>query len=103
MIPSPRKCWQNAAAFWRGGTGNGWAERQVTRILIDMPIQDAALARLDRSAVTVEIVEPADQPRLLDPGLIRDAEILFCTYPPKNLACMERLQWIQVSSAGYNQ
>jgi phosphoglycerate dehydrogenase-like enzyme len=32
-----------------------------------------------------------------------DAEVLFCMYPPADLAAMSRLRWIQIASVGYSQ
>jgi phosphoglycerate dehydrogenase-like enzyme len=34
---------------------------------------------------------------------IRDVEVLFCTFPPVNVAAMEKLKWIQIASTGYTQ
>lgn len=46
---------------------------------------------------------PAEKARELNPELIRDADILFCTVPPSNHRAMPQLKWIQIASVGYTQ
>jgi phosphoglycerate dehydrogenase-like enzyme len=75
------------------------------KILIDVPVDEGALARL-RAALPCEIdclVPPAEKAREVEPARLQDAEILFCSIPPKNLADMKALRWIQIASAGYTQ
>jgi len=75
----------------------------VTRILVDMPVHQDALAELRRRPVAIQFVEPAEEVRELPDELLRDTEILFCTFPPRNFAGMRRLAWMQISSAGFGQ
>ena len=35
--------------------------------------------------------------------LLRDAEIVFCELPPDNFDDLEKVRWIQLTSAGYAQ
>lgn len=76
----------------------------MKKILIDKPIHEVMLSRLRAiPGVEVEIVPFADEVRELPEDVIRDKHILFCTFPPSNVAAMENLEWIQISSVGYNQ
>jgi phosphoglycerate dehydrogenase-like enzyme len=74
-------------------------------ILIDMPVYAPALKKLrDMPGVNVQIVnQPEERVRLLSKELIADCDAIFCTFPPENHRDMERLKFIQISSAGYTQ
>lgn len=75
------------------------------KLLIDVPVDEVSLARL-RATVPCEVdclVPPAEKAREVDPARLKDAEILFCSIPPKNLGDMRALRWIQIASAGYTQ
>ena len=73
------------------------------KILIDMPALESGLSQLrNLPDVSLELVEPKEEVRALPEESIRDADALFCMFPPSNLAVMERLRWIQISTAGYN-
>jgi phosphoglycerate dehydrogenase-like enzyme len=48
-------------------------------------------------------VEDSETERELPPDLIREAELLLCTYLPVNHGQMTRLRLVQISSAGYTQ
>ncbi len=75
------------------------------RMLIDVPVEPAALAALRASGRhDIDVVEPpAEEARALDPARIRPVEMLFCTVPPENFAMMTSLRWIQIASTGYTQ
>src|SRR5438105_2744665 len=75
------------------------------RIVVDVAHDEPALAALKRRAdCTVVCVErPEERAREMEPALIRDADALFCTFPPTNLAEMRSLKWIQIASTGYTQ
>jgi phosphoglycerate dehydrogenase-like enzyme len=74
------------------------------RILIDMRMEPAALLDLQQQeGITLDIVEPEERVRPLPAELLREAEVLFCTFPPQNHDEMKKLRWIQISSAGYSQ
>jgi phosphoglycerate dehydrogenase-like enzyme len=74
------------------------------RVLIDMPVQPAALARLEaREDVTVVCAEPGLPGRALPVDALRDAEVLFCTTPPTNHEAMRAVRLVQISSVGYSQ
>jgi phosphoglycerate dehydrogenase-like enzyme len=69
-----------------------------------VPVDEAALARIRADGHLVDcLVPPAEKPREVDPARLVDAEVLFCSAPPKNLADMKCLRWVQVASAGYTQ
>src|SRR5687767_608686 len=75
------------------------------KILIDMPVDEGTLTQL-RASVPCEIdclVPPAEKARDVDPAKLHEVDVLFCTFPPKNLADMNALRWIQIASAGYTQ
>ncbi len=70
-----------------------------------MPVYAPALEKLKgMSGVNVKIVDPPEERvRPLSKNLIADCDALFCTFPPENHGDMERLKFIQISSAGYTQ
>jgi phosphoglycerate dehydrogenase-like enzyme len=78
----------------------------VTNILVDFTTHAPALARLKNHAnLRFDVIDnPVDEgPRPLPAERIRDAEILFCTYPPTNVADMRALKFVQIASSGYTQ
>lgn len=59
-------------------------------------------ARYPKGQVTVgPRLQKTGQPVPLE--LARGVDVLFCSYPPGNFSDFDRLQWIQLSSAGYAQ
>lgn len=78
-------------------------------ILIDMPVQPDLLRDLQGlKAVTVHLmpeteVTPVPSPAQVPEDLAPEMDAVFCTYPPVNVDRMERLRFIQISSAGYSQ
>ncbi|HMF72496.1 MAG TPA: D-2-hydroxyacid dehydrogenase, partial [Flavitalea sp.] len=50
-----------------------------------------------------QVEEPAEKVRLLSTDLIRDCDMLLCTFPPENHEQMSQLNMVQISSAGYKQ
>ncbi|MFZ9683474.1 MAG: D-2-hydroxyacid dehydrogenase [Cephaloticoccus sp.] len=75
------------------------------KLLIDVPMDPAVLAALQTSpGITVDVIaEPAETKRELPAARLADVDVLFCTYPPSNVADANALRWIQVASAGYTQ
>ncbi|HNC23655.1 MAG TPA: D-2-hydroxyacid dehydrogenase [Opitutaceae bacterium] len=75
------------------------------KVIIDVPVVEPALSALrGLPGVTFDcITPPEEKARPLDPARIGDADVLFCTVPPSNLAEMRRLRWIQIASTGYTQ
>jgi phosphoglycerate dehydrogenase-like enzyme len=76
----------------------------MKNILIDMPVEAAALEHL-RSipGLNVRLIEPKEESRPLSTDIIGDVHILFCTFPPENISEMKCLELIQISTAGYSQ
>lgn len=74
-------------------------------VLIDMPVYGPLLKCLNNiDGINVNLVEkPEEKLRTLPTELIKDCDILFCTFPPENHSEMLRLKMIQLSSAGYKQ
>jgi phosphoglycerate dehydrogenase-like enzyme len=76
----------------------------MKKILIDMPVEAAALQRLRSiSGLNVRLIEPKEESRPLAADIISDVHILFCTFPPENVSDMKCLELIQISTAGYSQ
>ena len=75
------------------------------KLLIDVPVEPAALAALKASGrYEIDCVTPpAEVVRELEPERVRDAEVLFCSLPPANHRGMRSLKWIQIASTGYTQ
>ncbi len=75
------------------------------KILVDVMVEPSALVALQKTGkFEIDCLEkPAETSRPLDAARIRDAEILFCTYPPTNFADMKAVRWIQLASTGYTQ
>lgn len=75
------------------------------KIVIDVPVEEAILARLRAAGRhRFEVVTPPGETvRELPAGLIADADVLFCTFPPSNHAVMVAWKWVQLASTGYNQ
>lgn len=77
-------------------------------ILVLLDAEPAALDRL-RAAVpdaTVSLgpqIDVTDQTDDLPPELLREADCLLCELPPRNFHELQRLKWMQLSSAGYSQ
>jgi len=74
-------------------------------ILIDMPVYEPLLHRLQNmSGITVNLVtNPEEKLRTLPAALIKDAQAIFCTFPPENHEEIQQLKMIQISSAGFKQ
>lgn len=74
-------------------------------VLIDMPVFGPMLEELESlPGVRVRQANPPEERlRPLQEDLIRDCQVLFCTFPPENHGQMKTLEFIQISSAGYKQ
>jgi len=79
----------------------------MKKLLVDVPFGPDTIRRLETlSGVKVTAVQPVplhSPPRDLPVEVIGDAEILVCTVPPKNLAEMRKLRFLQLTSVGYSQ
>jgi phosphoglycerate dehydrogenase-like enzyme len=75
------------------------------KIVIDVTAPPQALTALQqRTDCRIEVIEPPEETaRELDPNIIQDAAVVFCTHPPINHAIMRNLKWIQIASVGYTQ
>ena len=75
------------------------------QILIDVPIEAAALARLQHQAgLRILVADPiSDEEQTRSPEVLRDTHFLFCSVPPANLEVMGALEWVQICSSGYEQ
>ena len=74
-----------------------------------MPVHEERLRELQSmQGVVIDLlpaqeVSPQARPAEVAPDVLSDVSLLFCTVPPTNFAAMEKVRWIQVSSAGYSQ
>jgi len=76
----------------------------VTRILIDVPVEEASLAALrEIPDLDVRVIPFSESARELPRDVIEDIDVLLCTHPPSNFADMKRVRWIQIASSGYTQ
>jgi phosphoglycerate dehydrogenase-like enzyme len=75
------------------------------KIVVDVAAHEPTLAALkSRTDCQIECIGPPEErARELDPECVRDADILFCTFPPVNHGVMQNLKWIQIASVGYTQ
>jgi phosphoglycerate dehydrogenase-like enzyme len=72
------------------------------RILSDIALTDSAIRQLEANPdVRVQVLPPHDKTWDLPPDAMRDAEILLCKLPPRNLDLLTELKLIQISSVGY--
>lgn len=75
----------------------------MKNILIDYDVPpDLVEVLAETPGVSVRLlpdIQEAVRPQ--PPELIRDVDILLCSYPPKNLTDMARLDFIQLTSAGF--
>jgi phosphoglycerate dehydrogenase-like enzyme len=75
------------------------------KIIVDVAPHPDVLAKL-RAQPGLELITldpPALAVRAVDASQLADAEALFCTFPPSNLADLRALRWIQIASTGYTQ
>jgi phosphoglycerate dehydrogenase-like enzyme len=76
----------------------------MKHILVDVPVEPAGLRELEAlPGVAVRVTEAREEVRRLPADLILDVNVLLCTCPPANLADMQALEWVQISSVGYSQ
>ncbi|MFN7923707.1 MAG: D-2-hydroxyacid dehydrogenase [Bryobacteraceae bacterium] len=77
----------------------------MPHIFIDFPEHVETLAAVRAvPGVTIDCFEsPEERTREIPAVRIRDAEILFCTFPPANFRDMKAVRWIQIGSTGYSQ
>lgn len=75
------------------------------KIIVDVPPHPSALASLQgKGGCEIVCIDPPEErAREIDPTLIRDADIYFCSIPPTNHSFMLNLKWIQIASVGYTQ
>ncbi len=74
----------------------------MLRILISVSVDAAALRRLEALPDTaVQVAAPHEREWDLPDGPAREAELLLCKFPPRDLAAMTRLRVMQLSTVGY--
>ncbi|MBP1990118.1 D-2-hydroxyacid dehydrogenase [Paenibacillus eucommiae] len=76
----------------------------MINVLINMPAQPERMEKLKSiQGINVTWVPFREDPDSLPKDMMRDQHILFCSTPPDNFHDLESLQWVQISSVGYNQ
>ena len=75
------------------------------KILIDVSVEPGAFSALEKSGRHALdcLTPPGEAVRAVDAARRRDAEVLFCTFPPANSAEMKSLRWVQLASTGSSQ
>jgi phosphoglycerate dehydrogenase-like enzyme len=72
------------------------------KLLIDADVHKASLDTLrTMRGVECEVIPFKEELREIPAVHLRGKRGLFCTYPPRNLGDMDALEWIQITSAGY--
>jgi phosphoglycerate dehydrogenase-like enzyme len=77
----------------------------MRKVFIDVPLHPRGIAAVSAiPGIAIDAWEqPEERSRELPAERVRDAEILFCTFPPANFADLARLRWVQIASTGYSQ
>ncbi|OHB57586.1 MAG: hypothetical protein A2Y07_06930 [Planctomycetes bacterium GWF2_50_10] len=76
----------------------------MKKVLVDMNVDPQGLDKLKAlKDVNVTVIPASEQFRRIDPAIITDKHILFCSVPPTNVGDMKSLEFIQIASAGYTQ
>jgi phosphoglycerate dehydrogenase-like enzyme len=74
----------------------------MKRILLDVPIDAASVARLrGLPGVSLEVLPPADRSRELPAELLREVNILLCKLPPRNFDDLAALELLHLATVGY--
>jgi phosphoglycerate dehydrogenase-like enzyme len=79
--------------------------RSPARVLVALPDFTDGISKI-RALLpgdAVERIDPYPPGTVLPTRLISERTVLCAEHPPANLAEMERLEWIQLGSAGYQQ
>lgn len=73
-------------------------------ILVDVEVESSKLEKLKSIAgLSVEVIPENTAPHSQAIELIGNKQVLFCHLPPRNIADMPKLEWIQLASSGYSQ
>jgi len=76
----------------------------MKNILVDANVHEEKLKYLKSiKGVNVEVIEYKEEARYIPAEILKDKNVLFCSYPPKNFEDMKSLEFIQLTSAGYSQ
>ena len=77
----------------------------MKNILIDMEVHEERLQWIKNlpGIGEVELIDFAEEPRVIPKEVLKDKHYLFCLVPPVNVEDMDSLEFIQLSSAGYSQ
>ncbi|HEY1859406.1 MAG TPA: NAD(P)-dependent oxidoreductase, partial [Gemmataceae bacterium] len=74
----------------------------MKQILIDVPVDENALRALRAlPSVGVQVVPPHRSRETWPPDLIHSFHILLCKFPPANFDDLKALEFLQLSTVGY--
>src|SRR5436190_375483 len=72
------------------------------RLAIDIALDAATLDDLrQRADLDVVVLEPDQQRKELPSDLTRNVHVLMCKNPPANFDALSDLEWLQLTTAGY--
>ncbi len=76
----------------------------MKNILIDVKVNQEKMKELQEiEGINIEVVEYREKSRIIPKDILKDKNILFCMFPPRNFADLDTIEFIQVNSAGYGQ
>ena len=82
----------------------GMGEDNMKNILIDVKVNQEKMKELQEiEGINIEVVEYREKSRIILKDILKDKNILFCMFPPRNFADLDTIEFIQVNSAGYGQ
>jgi phosphoglycerate dehydrogenase-like enzyme len=74
----------------------------MKKILLDLPLEENALRRLhELSGVHVQTLPPHSPGEAVAAELLRGGHVLLCKIPPKNFDDLTDLEFMQISTVGY--
>lgn len=75
----------------------------MVNILCDLPLEESAVQQLQAlPGVALQRIAPHDKAWDLPAEARRDAEILLCKQPPRDLGQLTHLQLVQIATVGYD-
>jgi phosphoglycerate dehydrogenase-like enzyme len=74
----------------------------MKKILLDLPLEEDALHRLrELPGVGLQTLPPRSSGEAVSAGLLRGGHVLLCKIPPKNFDDLTDLEFMQISTVGY--
>src|SRR5215472_14355796 len=74
----------------------------MKKILLDLPLEKTALRRVrELPEVSVQTLPPRSPGEEVAAQLLRGGHVLLCKFPPKNFDDLTDLEFMQISTVGY--